>query len=391
MDHTVRHNREGDALFSRKTHFYGIISILLSGLSLLLFLWRTNPWLVFFGSFFAGVILLLAILIILQFRPNIFIHLVKVGLGRVSKSVGRGNINYIKDVLSSLEHVMPEPKCEKHRHRIEQSFKSFAKFVENNSDCAWLLPPASNEILEIEDHKRNQMQSQFLEWSWLVAGNETGLRGILEDTKYLFITWDLSDPKKWDEMILNNLEKMLEKIGIKTKNKDLFVHRIIIVNWGLLEKNVQFQREFIDKVWNKYFFSYVNDSNEQYQIQFIDSDSLSSSLGDGEKVTIFKDVALFSYSKEVRKHAKAGNVLPSPNDVNEGSEYNALEYSRRSDPDMLHLYYVKREAGMDIGAKRICYTREKVYKIYKELQGTAHVNIDKKVKNTLNIKYKEFT
>lgn len=382
-------------------HIYGQSSVVgaLLGVASIVIVLSTpaNRWIVALCTALATFAVILTAFaglnIFAQIWPHNLLHLITRGIKTLSRTKERGKPASIIKVLKVLEDMMPEPKCSKHADRIKQSFQSFEKFIKKNTDCAWLLPPASNDILQIDAHKKNHIKSQFLEWSWLVAGNtQIGIRGLLKDTNYVFITWDLTDPAKWDETILVNLQPMLEPLGERTKSNLLLAHRIVIVNWQEMEQNSATSTDFLKKIWTPYFSQFVSSTNDHYRIKFIDSNALSASLADYDKTADFYDVALFSFSRKVREYAEKGNILPSPEEANESNEYAALEYSKRDVPDMLHLFFVQGTAargnGNQSGDSMIRETRKNIREIYDVLRSLD--SIDAKVKSHLGIDYAEF-
>jgi len=306
----------------------------------------------------------------------------------------RGDLQAINRLINDLRKMMPEPKCDLHSLRIGQSFESFTKLIENNAECAWLLPPPSNGILCRPELGQNYFGSQLIEWSCLLARKVSDDDTILEKTKYLFITWDLSNISGWNPILLGDLKEMLIELGNKTINPDgLHVHRVIIVNWDEISPDGTYQDCF-KKIWEAFFERYVGNDKPNYKISFINSSAVSNIPNkryDDIKKAFF-DIALFSFCSNVRDRAFNGMILPAPQSQDTFKEYAALQYSLMDgDANFLELYLVKGSAAAgwnyDMGDKLIAKRRAEALEIWNQLKNRGR--IDNLIKEKTGFEFSE--
>jgi len=314
-------------------------------------------------------------------------------------------INAITDCLQRLEHLMPKPVCEKHKDRICQSFLSFQKFVRNNGKMAWLLPPASDDMLLA--HAEQFTESQFKEWSHLLIGQN----GLLEHSKYVFITWDLTDPQDWDPNLMQKLAPMLHDLGNRTIRKGLFVHRTLIVKLDDLKGQ---STMFLTNVWNPYIKPYVDgqvltsgSDSDHYRIKFLCDDKLNFFFA-GHRAPLrgaFYDVAMFSSSVNIMNRVLATStpacVLPAPEDVGDSTEYDAWQLSRRppigdgNHRGIIHLYIVGNESlGRASRQKRlelVSSARKRTRLAIDGILADPNQDIDREVKTLLEIRFRSFS
>lgn len=307
------------------------------------------------------------------------------------KTSGGNRLHVIESVLDELSTLLPQAKCRTHQTRISQSFLGFKRFLRYNLDQAWLQPPMSDDIVQQNEHVDNFLKSELLEWTWCVVGNKAGIQGLIEDTRYLFITWDLRNLRDWRKPVVESLGELLTSLGIRTGKGDLLVHRVIVVRWNELLANADLQREFLDEIWAPYFEPYVGVGNECYKIKIIDFDSLTKLLANHQQQQDFLDVALFSFSLNIKKVASS-RVLPSPDEANDSNEYAALQFSYRDHANarMINLFIVHGQSanrrGYEEGDFVIRQKREQCRRIMEQISSELRP-IDGQVKNVLKIDY----
>ena len=313
-------------------------------------------------------------------------------------------INAITSCLQRLENFMPSPVCQKHKERISQSFLSFRKFVINNGRMAWLMPPASDDMLLA--HAEQFTESQFKEWSYLL----TDKNGLLEHSKYVFITWDLTDPQDWDSNLLQKLAPMLHDLGRRTVTQEMFVHRILIVRSSDVASR---GTDFLSTVWNPYIKPYVDASvlasgsgNDHYRIKFLYEEKFNRLFAGGEAplAWTFYDVAMFSSSVNIKNRISATSdgscVLPAPLEVGDSTEYDAWQFSQRPPIEgsarrgIIHLYIVGN-GGLDELSKQkrlelIRSARERAKKVIDKVLADPNQNVDDEIMGQLGIRFHKF-
>ena len=147
---------------------------------------------------------------------------------------------------------------------------------------------------------------------------------MIDETKYLFITWDLTKPSDWFREVdcKKSLGKLLNRIGELTQKRELFVHRIIFYSDRILDK--AYERDYLKRIWKSYFLKYlINDDGEKnsnYKIEFIEINNLKKHLlnvfkNHSDKYLIdFTDIGIFSNESRISEEAKT-KILPYDSEI----------------------------------------------------------------------------
>ncbi len=232
---------------------------------------------------------------------------------------------------SLLEHVRNLVPDSGHNDSTQLSFNmrsclgGMQNMILHNFLDTWLMAAPCDVKL---GHYRHEFQQlQLNRWAHYIRGTGAEISGILKDTKYLFITWDLSnlESNEWNDRAIEQVGNMLMPLGEQTR-KGLTIHRIIFVNLKSLEDNILTRRKFFLDIWNKYFYPFCAVGNKNYCVSFIDKNAYITALGMNKSRRL--DVALFSKSDDVLKKVN-DEVIPIADELCYG--YDAAQYTARTD------------------------------------------------------------
>ena len=190
----------------------------------------------------------------------------------------------------------------------------------------WLMAAPCNVKLGYYRHEFQQLQLN--RWVQYIRGTGSEISGILKNTKYIFITWDLSNlgSDDWNDKAIEQVGKMLKPLGEQTQ-KGITVHRIIFINLKNIRTSFETRRKLFNKIWYIYFYHYCNKGNKNYRISFIDKEPFITALGINKSRRL--DIAFFSNSDEVLKEVDKEVIPFADNEVCLG--YHAAQYTARTD------------------------------------------------------------
>ena len=189
----------------------------------------------------------------------------------------------------------------------------------------WLMAAPCDVKLGYYRHEFQQLQLN--RWVQYIRGIGSEISGILKDTKYIFITWDLSNLESddWNDKSIEQVGNMLTPLGEQTQ-KGLIVHRIIFVNLINLMSSFETRKKLFKKIWYIYFYQYCKNGNKNYRISFIDKEPFNKALGIPKSRRL--DTAFFSKDGIVLNQINKEVIPLNYNCI--GFGYHAAQYTART-------------------------------------------------------------
>jgi len=196
-------------------------------------------------------------------------------------------------------------------HNLKEIAMLFPIFAKLNYNRQWLMPVFGTKDMDnlILINEFTRLTLKY--WDNFVVNKDTGK---LKDTKYLFITWDLTNIEKWgpftgsEDRGVNWIKGLLELILEKTQEKKLTVDRILILPDDIFSNHNK--KKILKSIAENYFFDQSDDIPRNYRISYVLNNDLIN-LKTHEK-EFFKDVCLFSKGEPKENRFKKFPAFDDP-------------------------------------------------------------------------------
>jgi len=316
----------------------------------------------------------------------------------------QGTALFLLEIVSAYKPILY--KCSVHERKMKYALEFIRLLFRNNYSYAWLLPSLDDRTARGtgRDFVDDYFALQLKEWSAILtrkirtadialpnddkngrgAAKKTAVEKaspylpvsddvppIIENSEYVFITWDLTELAQWTPNVvrfwLKNLDPMLTDLKERCKAKRLHVDRILILPEGILADNYQVDSKsafynFMD-IW---YMIGACEAGNHYRIRFISDQDLAHAADDVDKKGAkdykedFKDVAFFNKTVLVLSNDKLEPLFPPSEDCTSIPEYMCLQWSRRhgrnSKAALVELYLVigtsLKDKGKSLGEEK---------------------------------------
>lgn len=189
-----------------------------------------------------------------------------------------------------------------HNDKLSELLLSVDALTKFNLFKIWFMPTFPGHRCTFHEKMMEDFQKLSLrEWNYFTIGLQGGAsqgRGILDQTEYVFITWDLTRIEEWQqESKLNTLDGLLNKLKERTHNGQMFVARVLILPDDILQNRDKLK--ILVNIWCKYFYRRNKGLYKIYSVFETDFTDI-----DENDIQLFKDIAIFSNSEQRKKAAQ---------------------------------------------------------------------------------------
>ncbi|MHA1228963.1 MAG: hypothetical protein ACTSPV_19790 [Candidatus Hodarchaeales archaeon] len=228
-------------------------------------------------------------------------------------------------------------------HDLEEIAMLFPLFAKLNYNRKWLMPIFGVRDLKLFCNEFTELTLKY--WDNFVVNEDIGK---IKDTKYLFITWDLTNIEKWnpsrtnDDKLIDAIRKLLLSLKDKTQNNELVVDRLLILPNDVFSDSSK--KEILKGITEKYFLIKSDENNhsripDNYRINYVIENDLQ--ILKEIEMEFIKDVGLFSFNLLKKNSEQRFPAFLLPKD------YFCIQFSHNvnlNTEKFLYLFVVERKS-----------------------------------------------